>query len=184
MLADIVIIAIMLLCIILGYVRGLIHVAVRLLGFVVALIVALVLYTPVSNYIIENTDAVDNLQIVIQEKIYTKDSKTSEENIENESFSKSIEKYVENYTNEVKSNSAEYISKGLAIAIVRGATWIGLFIAVRIIMIFVKIFASVIEKIPVIKQFNKARRNYLRYFRRIFNNIFITCSSKPNSTDD
>ena len=63
MIADIIVIGIMALCIFLGYWRGLIHVAVRLLGFVVALIVALILYTPVSNYIIENTSAVERTAI-------------------------------------------------------------------------------------------------------------------------
>ena len=69
--------------------------------------------------------------------------------------------YIDNYTEELKSNSAEYIANSVAITIVRVGTWIGLFLVARVIMIFLKIFASVIEKIPVVKQFNKARRNCL-----------------------
>lgn len=154
MIADIVVIAIMLLCIFLGYKRGLIKVSVRILGFLVALIIAFILYTPISNYIINNTDIVNNLEETIQNKLYTEEE--GEDPEVNENFISTMEKYIENYADEMKENSSEYIAKGLAIAIVRGGTWIGLFIIARIAMIFIKIFASIIENIPIIKQFNKA----------------------------
>lgn len=156
MIADIVVIAVMALCVFLGYYRGLIHVAVRLLGFVVALIVALILYTPVSNYIIENTEAVASIQGIVQSKLYNKEEKKEENVIENENFAEQIEKYIGDKTDEFKANTSEAISREVAIAVVRGLTWIGLFLTVRIIMIFIKALASVIEKIPIIKQFNKA----------------------------
>lgn len=184
MIADIVVIAIMALCVLLGYYRGLIHVAVRLLGFVVALIVALILYTPVSNYIIENTDAVANIQGIVQSKIYNKEEKQEENTIQDENITAQIEKYIGDKTDEFKANTSEAISREVAIAVVRGLTWIGLFLSVRIIMIFIKALASVIEKIPVIKQFNKARRNNIWYFRGICDNICYTCNYKPNSTYD
>ena len=156
MIADIIIIAIMALCVFLGYYRGLIKVAVRIFGFVAALIVALILYVPVSNFIINNTDAVANIQGVVQSKLYNKEEKQEENVIENETISTQIEKYIGDKTDEIKANTSEVISREVAIAVVRGLTWIGLFIATRIIMIFIKVLAEIIEKIPVIKQFNKA----------------------------
>lgn len=161
MIADIVVIAIMALCVFLGYYRGLIHVAVRLLGFVVALIVALALYTPVSNYIIDNTNAVASIQGVVQNKLYKQEKKKEENTIQDENFINQMEKYIGDKTDEFKQNTSEVISKEVAIAVVRGLTWIGLFLAVRIIMLFIKALASVIEKIPVIKQFNKAGRYHI-----------------------
>ena len=79
-----------------------------------------------------------------------------EENKENTNFTQTVEKYIENYADDVKENSSEYIAEGVAVAVIRGGTWIGLFIVARIAMIFIKIFASIVEKIPIIKQFNKA----------------------------
>lgn len=182
MIADIVVIAIMALCVFLGYYRGLIHVAVRFLGFFVALIVALVLYVPVSNFIIDNTGAVASIQGVVQSKLYNK-TETQEENlIEDGNYAAQIEKYIGDKTDELKKNTSEVISKEVAIAVVRGLTWIGLFIGVRIVMIFVKALASIIEKIPVIKQFNKARWNNIWHFRGIFNNLCCSCNYKFNST--
>jgi len=182
MIADIVVIAIMALCVFLGYYRGLIHVAVRFLGFFVALIVALVLYVPVSNFIIDNTGAVASIQGVVQSKLYNK-TETQEENlIEDGNYAAQIEKYIGDKTDELKKNTSEVISKEVAIAVVRGLTWIGLFIGVRIVMIFVKALASIIEKIPVIKQFNKARWNNIWRFRGIFNNLCCSCNYKFNRT--
>ena len=174
MIADIVIIAIMALCVFLGYYRGLIKVAVRVLGFFAALVVALVLYIPVSNFIIDNTDAVANIQGVIQSKLYNKEEKQEENIVKDDSFATQIQEYIGEKTDELKQNTSEVISREAAIVVVRGLTWIGLFIAVRIIMIFIKVLASVIEKIPVIEQFNKARRYNIWYIRRFCYNL---CSS-------
>ena len=57
----------------LGYHRGLIKVSVKIIGFVLSLIIALILYTPISNYIINNTDIATNLKGIIQEKLYTQE---------------------------------------------------------------------------------------------------------------
>lgn len=156
MIADIAIITIMALCVFFGYYRGLIHVAVRFLGFIVALIVALALYTPVSDYIINNTGAVTSIQGVVQSKLYNKEEKQEENTIDDGNVAAQIEKYIGDKTDEFKQNTSEVVSREVAIAVVKVLTWIGLFLAVRIIMIFIKALASVIEKIPIIKQFNKA----------------------------
>ena len=177
MIADIVVIIIMALCVFLGYYRGLIKVAVRLLGFFVALIVALVLYVPVSNFIIDNTGAVAGIQGVVQSKLYNKAETQEENTIEDGDFTTQIEKYIGDKTDELKANASEVVSREVAIAVVRGLTWIGLFLGVRIIMIFIKALASLIEKIPIIKQFNKAGRNNLWNFRRICDNLCSACNN-------
>ena len=169
MIADIVLLVVIALCIFLGYIRGLIKVAVRIIGFFVALIIALIFYTPVSNFIINNTEVVPNLQQTIASKIYEKD--------ENAEEPKDLAGVLESYANGVKEQSSKYIAENAAIAIVRVGTWIGLFIIARILMIFIKIFANIIEKIPVIKQFNKARWYNIWYIRRNINIIFGTCSN-------
>lgn len=79
MIADIVVIIFIALCILLGYIRGLAKVAVKIIGFVASLLIALVLYTPVSNYIINNTEIVGNLQVTIQNKIYAGNKEETQE---------------------------------------------------------------------------------------------------------
>lgn len=155
MVADLVVIVIFLLCIFLGYKKGLIKVAVRILSFVIALIIALVLYTPVSNYITENTEIVPNLKEKIYLALYHGEEKETQSE-ENKDFVHSMEKYIENYTDSVKATTSEAISEQLAIIVVRIGTWIGLFFVSKIILLLLRLVSDAIAEIPIIKQFNKA----------------------------
>ena len=64
---DIILIFIMALSIILGYKKGLVKVAVKLCAFLIAVIITLVFYKPVSNLIIENTQLDEKIEGVIIE---------------------------------------------------------------------------------------------------------------------
>lgn len=152
MLADIVILLVILFCIFLGYKRGLIKVAVRIFSFIAAIIIALILYTPISNHIIENTEIVPNLEKTIGSKIYDK-NETEDSSTNN--LIDNMQKYVENYTEGIKENTSNMIAHELAIMVVRIGTWIGLFIITKLLLIFIRIFTNVIAEIPIIKQFNK-----------------------------
>ena len=150
MVVDLVLIGVILLFTFLGYYRGLIKVGIKILGFVISLVIALILYTPISNYIIENTNIATELEGIIQERLYQQDQ--SEENQE---LTNNIIENFGKYTDDIKSNSSEYIAENLSIMVVRIGTWIGLFLIARVLMIFLRIFGSMVEKIPIIKQFNK-----------------------------
>ncbi len=154
MIIDLILIGIIILFTFLGYYRGLIKVGVKILGFVISLVVALVLYTPISNYIIENTNVEKDLESVIQQRLYDQEqSGGSQEQTDN--IIENLGKYIEDYADDVKENSSEYIAETLAVIVVRIGTWIGLFLVTRILMIFLKVLGSIVEKIPIIKQFNK-----------------------------
>lgn len=183
MLADLAVIFIILFCIFLGFSRGLIRVAVRFLSFFVALIVALILYTPISNYIIENTEIVPNLQSSIETKIYNKEDK-EEITSESANLSEMMQSYINNYTDEMKENTSEFVAKELAVIIVRVATWIGLFVVMKILLIFVRFFADAIGEIPIIKQFNKFRWDNIWYIRGICTSICFSCYYKYSISND
>lgn len=154
MIIDLILIGIIILFTFLGYYRGLIKVGVKILGFVISLVVALVLYTPISNYIIENTNVEKDLESVIQQRLYDQEQNGgSQEQTDN--IIENLGKYVEDYADDVKENSSEYIAETLAVIVVRIGTWIGLFLVTRILMIFLKVLGNIVEKIPIIKQFNK-----------------------------
>ena len=70
-------------------------------------------------------------------------------------------KYVEDYTDNIKNTATGAISEQVAIAVVRIGTWIGLFLVAKIGLIFIGFLSDAIAETPVIKQFNKARRNDL-----------------------
>ncbi len=182
MIVDLILIAIVILFTFLGYYRGLIKVGVKILGFIISLVIALILYIPISNYIVNNTNLATDLQAIIQERLYEQEQ-TQEQQENTANLLENFGKYIDDYTEEIKSNSSEYIAKSLSIIVIRIGTWIGLFLVARVLMIFLKLFAHIVEKIPIIKQFNKVRRNNIWNIRRIFNSVYSSCNYKFCFTD-
>ena len=80
---DIVVIAIIALCTFIGYKQGLVKSAIKILSFFIAIIVALVLYKPVSGVIINNTPIDENIKNVMIEKI-TPEGVESDQEIDTE----------------------------------------------------------------------------------------------------
>ena len=70
---DLVILAIMALCIIIGYVRGLTGSLIKILSFVLSIIIAFVLFIPISNLIIDKTEIDESLEQTIRETIIQED---------------------------------------------------------------------------------------------------------------
>lgn len=148
MIADLIIIIIIAVCTFVGYKRGLIKVAIKLLSFIIAIIIALTLYKPTANYIIQNTEIDDNIQNAITEKILPEGA-TEEDEVE---ITTNIpEMILEGAENTVKSISATLTAKLIEIL-----SLIAIFIITKIILRVITLISNLIEKIPVIKQFNKA----------------------------
>ena len=68
-LIDLVVIGIIILSTYLGYKKGLIGVAFKILSFIIAIIITLILYKPVTNIIIQNTTWDEKIEQTIYEKI-------------------------------------------------------------------------------------------------------------------
>lgn len=151
-LLDIIIIAILLISVVLGYKKGLINVAFNLCAFIIALIITLVLYRPITNFVIDNTEFDDKIESVIIEKGIT----NGEENtIEDGTLNKYIEEYVmksvDNTKNEIVKSTATIIAE----KIIGTVVMIALFIVIRILLIFAKAIINGIANLPIIKQFNE-----------------------------
>ena len=143
---DIVILAILLLCIIIGYVRG-------LTGSLIKIVIAFILFIPISNLIIENTQIDANLEQSIREMIIG-NGQNEEENMP-QAITDYIGQKVEGAADDAKEAIADSTANEVAITIVKAGTWIVLFIVARILLIFLKFVTSLIAKLPVIKQFDK-----------------------------
>lgn len=152
---DLVIIAIIALCIIRGYVKGLTGSLIKILSFVLSLIIAFVLFVPVSNFIINNTQIDENIENSIREVIISEDEGTQT----NESMPTAITDYINQKVEEVADTAKESVVNSTATevsrTIVKAGTWIVLFILARIALILLKFITSLIAKLPIIKQFDK-----------------------------
>ena len=155
---DLIVLAIFIICIFLGYKKGLVGLILKLCSFILALVVALILFKPVSNFVIDNTPFYDNIKSYIVE-IANKNISTPEESNESnnpEFLVKYINNSIKEATEEAQENIVESVSDALARNIISIAVLIILFIILRVLLIFIKIISDAITELPIIKQFNKS----------------------------
>ena len=131
---DLIIVLLLVINIIIGYKKGLVEVVFNICAFIIALVVALILYKPVSNIVIKNTN------------IYGKIRETIVNN--NNEEEQSIVKDVQNKTIEQLADVISIKAVNIIVAIV-------LFIIARIAVILLKTVLEGIAELPIIKQFNQ-----------------------------
>lgn len=157
-LIDIIVILLILGLTYLGYKRGLTGVIIKLISFVLSLVVALILFKPISYFIINNTPLYNNLAKSVEEKLI-KDNKTTGENADGELKSneepnaivKSVNKEINKSENKVKKSVAEYIAEVIINIIVA----ISIYIILRIAMFCLSFTFKFISELPIIHQFDK-----------------------------
>ena len=152
---DLIILGIIAICIIMGYIKGLTGSLIKILSFVLSLIIAFVLFVPVSSFVINNTQIDENIEKSIRETVLSDEG----EQKENPKMSSAITDYINQKVEEVSESAKEEIidstAKDVSQTIVKAGTWIVLFIVARIALIFLKFITGLIAKLPVIKQFDK-----------------------------
>lgn len=161
---DVILIAILVLSIFLGYKKGLIGVVFNFCAFLLAIIITGILYTPVTNIVIKNTEIDDNIRNAIVEKGVIENKETEDENIVNKYIQEYVTTLITNTTNDVVEETAKIVSEkvvAIGVAIV-------LFIAVRIGLILLKFVIEGIAKLPIIKQFDKAGGTIYGVIRGMF----------------
>ena len=138
---DLIIVAIILLSTFLAYRKGLITLAIQLVAVVIAIVLTLLLYKPVSNVIINVTGIDEFIQNAILEE--ANDIMTNEEEGANQ--------VVETIQNNMLPETARTIS----INIIEGAVILILYIVIRIILKFVTALANLVAKLPILNQLNQ-----------------------------
>ena len=152
----IIIIAIIALSIFLGYRKGLIELAIKLCAFVIAILITLILYKPVSNLIINTTSIDETIENSILEKANDVMEGEEDEELSEETNPASTEELSEEIKQEAREGLLPEAARGLSVNIVRGGVIIILYVLVRIALRFVTALANLVAKLPILKQFNKA----------------------------
>ncbi len=159
---DIIILAIIALSIFIGYKRGLIKCAVNVLSFFIAIIVVILLTTPISNLIINNTKIDDNIKQTILEKVDFNDVEAEELKLDesNSNSPEVVREHINDMMSDLTKGATDDISDALAenisVIIINISVAVVLFIGTKFALVFVKVLADIVGKIPLIKQFNKA----------------------------
>ena len=147
---DVVIIAILLLSLFIGYKRGLINVIFNLCAFILAIVITWILYAPVTNLVINNTGLDESIKSVVIKNGVTEENSKETEN-DNAFVEKYVSRSVKNAKNNMVKSSADVIAEKTVAIIVA----IGLFIVVRIALILLKFVINGVANLPIIKQFNE-----------------------------
>lgn len=129
-LIDVILIAIILLSAFLGYKKGLVKLGTKLFAGIIAIIITLIAYKPVSGLIINNTQLDEKIENVIIEKT---------ENVAGQ------------VGTEIVSEQTENISTNIIYVI----TTLVLFVVVKILLGIVISLVDVVAKLPILKQFNE-----------------------------
>ncbi len=144
---DIVAVGLIALSIFIGYKQGLIKAGIKILSFFIAIIVALILYKPISNIIINNTSIDDNIKNTMIEKILPEGSSEDEEVEIGDSISSKLL--------EGASNTIEEIANSFTVKLIEIITILLIFIIVKIALKFISKLTDIITKLPILKQVNK-----------------------------
>jgi len=150
-LVDLCVLAIIGLCIFFGYKKGLIGVAFKIVSFVLAIIIAFILFNPISNFIVNNTTLDDKIESMVVEKV----------KIENEIISETedVEGYVQtslkNVAIDTANDAVKSVARQITITIVNIIVFLIVFVLAKVILLLTKGVLNFISGLPIIKQFNK-----------------------------
>lgn len=151
---DLIIVAVIALFVIIGYVKGLTGSLIKIVSFALSLVLAFMLFVPVSNFVINNTQIDENIEKTIREAIVSNEEKETEEQMPT-AITDYINQKVEEAADSAKQGIVDSTARDVSLTIVKAGTWIALFLVARIALIFLKFITSLITKLPVIKQFDK-----------------------------
>lgn len=160
-LVDLVIISILISNSYWGYRRGLVAVLFKVLLFIVSLLIIFLLYKPVSNSIIDNSQLDEWLSESIKESLNGTILQDGTLMMPTEStMSTAVIELIESFVQEaLKESSVDplgYVSINLAYLMIRVGTMLALLIISRFFLIFVRFAAELIGNLPIIKMFNKS----------------------------
>lgn len=154
---DIGIIMTIILSTLLGYKKGLIGVAFKIISFLLSIVLAFVLCKPVSNYIINNTSIDNSIQKPIENTLMS--NEIEEESIEEQTMPEVITEYIQEEmikaTENAKNQIATVVAQNVTFAIINAISFIIIFITSKIILLVLKLFSEQLTNMPIIKQFNK-----------------------------
>lgn len=140
---DGVIVLFILLSVFFGYKKGLVSLGIHLVAFVVALVIAFILYRPIGNLIINTTGIDESLQGSIETKL--------EEIVGSEETDA-----VSTLIGDIQNSAVSETARSLSMNIIYGGTIVILFIILRIALVFISAIANWVAELPILKQANKA----------------------------
>lgn len=156
MITDIIIIALIALGVFFGYKKGLVGILIGVASLILSIILAFVLQGPVSEYLY-STPVGTSIESKVTEFVNDTLSSENNENVDSEDNTKKendfFSKVIEDATN--SEDTVKEASKNITMFILKGITFIGIFILVRIICYILQMILNVVFDLPILHSVNK-----------------------------
>ena len=161
---DLIIVLIIGLCIFNGYRKGLARCILKLVTSIIALFIAILLFRPFVNFVVNNTIIDENIQLSLEKVMNNGIEERKDENNndlvkEDSGIPKPIAEYLNsNLKNTAKQKQEEAVvsvARSAAILIVEIACFILIYAIVKIILKILTILIDIVSKLPIIRQFNE-----------------------------
>ncbi len=153
---DIIVILILMGSVYRGYKKGIVDVGFKLVAFIISLLVAILLYSPITEVIVNNTQIDEKIEeVIIKNATASKESEEEQNSDTENNLETYITKYSKNIVKDTKNSMVESAAKPLAKNIIGISVIIVLFLCSRIILIILKTFTNILTKLPIIKQLNE-----------------------------
>ena len=150
---DIIIIAIIALNVFICYRKGLVKLAVGLIAVLGAVILSMILYRPISNAIIKNTEIDEKIENAIIENFSAETDENAE--VRYIGIIDYLEKYVDDAIDKTQNEIVYETAGTMAVRIVNIAVILIIFLIVRIALLLLTFISDIITSLPILKQFNE-----------------------------
>ena len=149
---DFIIGCIIVLCILNGYRKGLTGILFKIISFVLALFIALILHGPISNFIIQNTTIDDQIEKLIIQNM--NGEVQGETTVAGKNFSETMLRNLNQSLSGVKDNVEVITARSITNMVINIGVLILILFITRIVLEIVSVVLNVVAKLPIIKQFN------------------------------
>ena len=156
MIIDIIIIALIALGVFFGYKKGLVGILIGVASLILSIILAFVLQGPVSEYLY-STPVGTSIESKVTEFVNDTLSSENNENVDSEDNTKKendfFSKVIQDATN--SEDTVKEASKNITMFILKGITFIGIFILVRIICYILQMILNIVFDLTILHSVNK-----------------------------
>lgn len=147
---DVIIVAIIIGNVYLCYKKGLVNLAVGLIAVVAAIILSVILYKPVTNIIVENTEFDETIQNTIVETFTPEGAEGGQ--VKYVGILSYLETELGNAVNQTQNDVVYETANAMAVKIINLIVFIVIFTAVRVILFALTFVADAITSLPILKQ--------------------------------
>lgn len=147
MVLDIFVIALIALSMLLGYKKGLVNLAIKLMALFLSLLISVFLYNPIANFVINVTNIDETIENHIYDKVLS--------NMEEDKVNGEQKSYLGITVQQAKDGMMSEAARSLSINIVRLGVFIILLVGLRIGLNFVSALANLAVRMPMLRQFNQ-----------------------------